>query len=696
MSGATFRIQRLGIEGFKAFAAPQSLDMGGHVFVFGRNGLGKSSVVEAIRWCLFGLADRPEVEVRNVFYPAGECKVEVELEGPGGRWRIQRRLRPGSGRSDLTILDPTGATMPLSQVFPHIARLGPREGTHIILASQQSTHRRLQADITDFDKVLYSYLQIEDVPDLLGRLEGVLEEQGEIDQQLAEDVDRAEESLRSKLEELRSRSDEILAAKPWPGETVPTNAETDARLRRFVEECAGSLKRADGGAVTREWLLTEAERALQQSVATKEAVQGQVDEAQVALERLASAEETFEDLTAQLKTLQARVKAREEDLRSALGGTTGQQLLGERNQLARQGTQLERSLALAQQAAGYFDEFSVEKCPVCESDVDTEDVVPQLRARVGSDRRARELAEASTNVQASLIAIELAKTAVAAAKTAHESMESRVEAARKQLEKLLNDPTDLSSSDRTIELLSERIEQLELELRDAGALVTNRRNTLNSIRAETRFQAYRSREERLQHNLESGLEPAREALRKFTEVLEASRSIREALQKAFNNTLDRTKPQVDRLMTEVYGRLTQQASFPDVVVESGPAEMPRSVCIRVTSSRTPGKSFEPSEVLNGQAFSALNLVPYFVFSQFQAEALELDCLLIDDPSQSFDTSRVELLIQELAAAATHAQLIVASHEEDRFAPFIDRYFPSGSYRVLRVTSFAPDLGPTLE
>ena len=150
MPGAAFRIHRLGIEGFKAFAAPQSFEIGGHVFVFGRNGLGKSSVVEAVRWCLFGLADRPEAEVRNVFYSAGECKVELELEGPGGRWRIQRRLRPGSGRSDLTIQDPSGTIVPQSKVFPHIARLGPREGTHIIFASQQSTHRRPQADITDF------------------------------------------------------------------------------------------------------------------------------------------------------------------------------------------------------------------------------------------------------------------------------------------------------------------------------------------------------------------------------------------------------------------------------------------------------------------------------------------------------------------------------------------------------------------
>ena len=245
--------------------------------MFGRNGLGKSSVVEAVRWCLFGLADRPEAEVRNVFYSAGECKVELELEGPGGRWRLQRRLRPGSGRSDLTIQDPSGAAVQQSKVFPHIARLGPREGTHIIFASQQSTHRRPQADITDFDKVLYSYLQIDDVPDLLDRLDRELEDQAAIERQLAEQVNDAEESLRSELNELRSRIEENLAAAPWPGETVPTNAETVARIRAFVEECGGSLERADGSTVPREWLLAEAERAIQQlSAATQDAVQRQL------------------------------------------------------------------------------------------------------------------------------------------------------------------------------------------------------------------------------------------------------------------------------------------------------------------------------------------------------------------------------------------------------------------------------------
>ena len=697
MPGASFRIHRLEIEGFKAFAAPQSLEIVDHVFVFGRNGLGKSSVVEAVRWCLFGLADRPEAEVRNVFYSAGECRVELELEGPGGRWRIQRRLRPGSGRSDLTIHDPTGATVPQSRVFPHIARLGPREGTHIIFASQQSSHRRPQADITNFDKVLYSYLQIDDVPDLLQRLDQEIEEQTEIERQLGEEIDRAEQSLRLKLTELRNRIEEILAAPPWPSASIPTNAETDIRIRAFVDECGGSLEREDGGAVNRAWLLAEAQQTIDALAGVSHnGVEHQLSVARTSLEQFTTAKQAFEALTEQVTAAKSAVKSYRDELDSALRGTTKQQLLRERDELVRQDNQLAQHIELAQKATHYFEEFSPEECPVCDIVVDTSDVLSRLQSRNESDSHAADLAEALKTAQVRLNAVDAAEIALSTAQASYDSVEARAAMAQSQFNELLDDPDDLPSGELTHERLTEGVGQLELELRESGSLMAIRRNTMKNLRAEARFQEHRSREERLHRNLESGLQPARDAHREFIDVLETLRTIKDALQESFNTALNGTLPQISGLMTEVYNRLTQQASFPRIVVESGRPEMRRTLRVRVTSHRTPEESFEPSEVLNGQAFNALNLVPYFVFSQFQAEALELDCLLIDDPSQSFDTSRVELLMRELATAATHAQLIVASHEIDRFAPIIGKYLPTDSYRVLRVTSFTPELGPTIE
>ena len=696
MSAAAFRIHRLRVEGFKAFTAPQTIEIGGHVFVFGRNGLGKSSVVEAIRWCLFGLAGRPEAEVRNVFYSAGECKVELELEGPGGRWSVQRHLRPGARKSRPSIHKPDGTPVKQQDVFPGLARLGPHEGTHIIFASQQSTRRRPQADISDFDKVLYSYLQIDDVPDLVDCLKREHEENAETQRKLAKNVDDVEESLRSELEVLRGRIEEILTAAPWPDETVPTKRDTDARIRSFVKDCGGSLEPADGGAVTQEWLVEEGGRALEKlSAGTEKTKQRELAQARVDLSEFVTSKNTFEQIEGELNAVQDRVKSCERDLTEALGKDTKQSLLRYHEELVRKGNQLVRNSALGKQAAAYYDEFSPTECPVCGTSGDPADVL-SLLGRIRIDDSTAELDEALTRVGTGLRTIAEAEAALVGAKEAVALVESKFATARDRLKELLDDPADLTSRDRKFDRLAERVRQLESELREAGSLVATNRAALKNLEAEARFHGYRSREERLLGKLGSGLEPARQALRDFTDLLDTLHFVLEALQVSFNNTLDRTLPRINQLMTEVYGRLTRQASFPKIVAESGPTAEKRSLRVRVTSDRTPEESFQPSEVLNGQAFSALNLVPYFVFSQFQSEALELDCLLIDDPSQSFDTSRVKLLLRELATAATHAQVIVASHEEERFAPFVDKYFPSGSYRVLRVTSFAPDRGPKLE
>lgn len=46
-----FRVQTVAIEGFKGFTSRQVIDFQGrHAFLLGKNGNGKSSIVEAIRW----------------------------------------------------------------------------------------------------------------------------------------------------------------------------------------------------------------------------------------------------------------------------------------------------------------------------------------------------------------------------------------------------------------------------------------------------------------------------------------------------------------------------------------------------------------------------------------------------------------------------------------------------------------------
>ena len=482
MPAAAFRIQRLRIEGFKAFTESQEFEFGGHIFVFGRNGFGKSSVVEAVRWCLFGLAGRPEVEVRNVFYTPGECKVELEMEGPGGRWLIQRRLSPGSSSSVLSVRNPKGDRVPLTGVFPNMARLGPHEGTHVIFASQQSTHRRPQADITDFDKVLYSYLRIDDVPDLLGRLETEIEDQKQIGKQLAEKLEDVEDSLRAELKEVDDRTEEILKYPPWPGAIVPTDAETDERIRTFVSQCGGSFERSDGGSATREWLLREAEQSIKHLSDTELGEwQRWLDSDRAELQQLEKAIETFGELREALKVTEGRVESSKLALREALGTTT-KRLLHERlDELELQGNQSEQYRALAQQASGYFEKFSPEECPVCDTCVSPEAVLSVLENRAESDGSTVEIGEALTCVQKRLKTIEAAEEDLKEAKAGFRFTESAAAAAQVQLQDLLADPEDLSSADHKVERLRDHVDELEGELRESGNLVKTRERVLQEL-----------------------------------------------------------------------------------------------------------------------------------------------------------------------------------------------------------------------
>lgn len=239
MPKASFRLHSVAIEGFKGFTDIQKIEFSEkHMFLFGRNSCGKSSVVEAIRWCLFGLAERPDTEVRNVYYDPSECQVSMELKSSDGIWKVQRQLRPGAERSRLTITNPAGREVLLSQVFPYLARMGPRECTHVIFAAQHSLRRRPQADISDFHKVLYSYLHLERVDDLLEKLEKLIEEQQSVREEVASDLNDIEEGLRQKLNQVHLSLEELLRNPPWLEGSTPTRADTKAKVHSFAKEMA--------------------------------------------------------------------------------------------------------------------------------------------------------------------------------------------------------------------------------------------------------------------------------------------------------------------------------------------------------------------------------------------------------------------------------------------------------------------------
>ncbi len=175
-----FKINSITIQGFKGFTNKQTIPVNGkNLFIFGQNGSGKSSIIEAIRWCLFGLTARPEEIVRNQFYD-GDCIVELELKDENNKlWKIQRILPVGVNHSRMTIIDPQGKERNQKEIFPFLTSIGPKEGTYIVFGGPSqipSRKRPLEnVEISEFGKTIYTYLRIEDLPELIEKLNKLIE-----------------------------------------------------------------------------------------------------------------------------------------------------------------------------------------------------------------------------------------------------------------------------------------------------------------------------------------------------------------------------------------------------------------------------------------------------------------------------------------------------------------------------------------
>jgi hypothetical protein len=683
------------VEGFKAFGAPQEIALKGrHCFLFGANARGKSSIVEAIRWCLFGL--ERDSDVRNRFSEAADCRVEVRLRDAVGLWRLERRLRPGQLRSDLTIKNPDGTEVTQKEALPNLVRLGTGAGAVVFFSAQQATRARAYGDLTRFHEVLYAHLNLVEAERLRTELTHELEEQFEIQRQRSEDLQSAEDKLRAQLKDVDARLEEILRSPPWELGEVPTRPASDLRIRSFVADLATE----SGNAVDPGWEcpvgLEHAERWVshlsgrlaaehQQAIASRNGEAFRLSK-QIAEIRAA-------------KDLEAVHNASAQDLSQRFAEScdgAGIDEIESRLQAASDHLSREAQFEVARNAVTPLLGADTKACPICEVAIDGADLLDRVTQRIQEASSLHE--QAAHEVQILAAQQKQARTLIAQ----REAAVLEAEIARRKYEQLVARMSERGWSPENWELSAEarltelrgQLDSLKQEGRSASVHTAVHVQRIKALREEWRYHQLRDEEQRLRYELQEGLQPARDRLRALQDFRSTVESICEVLREEFDLAVDRALPNVSAQLTDAFQRLTNHPAFDKLRVER--AEGADQLVVRVGSTRAPVPWSRPEDVLNGGAYSALGLIPHFVFSGFHAEQAELNVLIVDDPSQSFDTTHVGLLLEELRRASEHAQLLLATHEEEKFRPILERLYPSDSFTVVRVTDFRPDRGPTIE
>ncbi|MCL4325657.1 MAG: AAA family ATPase, partial [Candidatus Thermoplasmatota archaeon] len=107
----TFVLDSIEIEGFRGYLKPIKHSFGGKsALIFGPQGSGKSSTLNAIEWGLFGkiayfksAEGKSDIELINSRSIGLECKVTVILRNKTSTIEITRKKRASSKESDLSV-----------------------------------------------------------------------------------------------------------------------------------------------------------------------------------------------------------------------------------------------------------------------------------------------------------------------------------------------------------------------------------------------------------------------------------------------------------------------------------------------------------------------------------------------------------------------------------------------------------------
>jgi DNA repair exonuclease SbcCD ATPase subunit len=336
-------IRRLHIEGWRAFERLTLELDDGVTFVVAENGIGKTSLIEAASWGVYGPLAGIDARAASRF-GGNDVRVELDLELPGGQLlRMQRSLKRGAAKLDArldgAVVEETELTSVMEDAFGATPEFLSR--TTLLPSAAVSDD---SAGVFQLHAHLCHVFGVDDLrhaADLLRRTQGLAEGEAKRHRQQARHVDEDLGRLRSELADLDQATQLALDARRETRDAV------DAAQRRLSEareiEATRALAEADLRSL--EELLTDARATLGISLSSHE-----VPILPPTIENLAS---QAIGLRRDLEEAEALATRRTDDQRAELAKIAAQL------SVARDG------LAELHSAAG--------ECPVCRRDLEPED-----------------------------------------------------------------------------------------------------------------------------------------------------------------------------------------------------------------------------------------------------------------------------------------------------------------------------------
>lgn len=667
------RLKSIDVSGFRGFAAKQSFDLSaGAIVVVGSNGLGKTSLLDAIHWGLcgrLGRIDGGDVKLVSMYSQTGQARVSLTLVDSNTEITITRVYDGDSQSLQATIgeknfKETSARARILESLWPEAASAKDSdESLSAALARavylQQDRLREFLESATDEDRfnVISELVGAGRLTELQSQLESESRSWSRATSQLSKEmaplVERVE-SLKSQLASLRksaavgSELQETQWTAWWeschnngvsvPNVPTPTSADAASSLDKVLRDI-----RAMRDSVRRRRSLIDStiHIVFQPPPKPEPSIDKLEGEAAEATRKAVEAKGT-------LKSAQERaaaIRKQQVELREAR----------------------EQQRALAQLAIKLLDDT----CPVCQQSCDVEATRSRLQDIIESGDDAATMTESVSNIE------ELAAKEEEAVASEAEAKGKLSDAARlqKQLDQWEDDCKEKLSElgipvDEDLKpTLEAQLSECDSQAERLKRLTTEGETLSLNIAREAANARINSTEADLR-KAEGELATQRVEMLKREKTSVTTKLLIEQLRDARSKVAIDKLSEIEPLLQRIFSRIDPHPTFrvikfaTDVIRGKGRLDTEIRDSAEGKSSKTPEAIFSSSQ---------LNALAVSVFLSFNLALphLPLQAALLDDPIQSLDEINLLGLVDLLRRTKKERQIIVSTHD-GRFGRLLAR------------------------
>lgn len=659
------RMKSITIEGFRAFGRQVTIDLDAEVILLqGPNGLGKTSLLDAILWSLSGTISRfrQRGSPISMYAREGRARVELTLSDAAGEIVI---VRASDGQDDFVRLRIGGEEFEqgaaeqrlCNLLLPHLSdRSGAREALDRVLTRGVYLQQDLVREFIEGDSPSERFGLVSEVIgagailDLQTALEKsrrawavstttfrrdvldpMVARQTQIDEQLA----RLSEGAQVESADARAAADSLFHdALALVGNSrfgLDDAPITPARLDRFLKTLDAERSQLERDLITVR-TLTEQIPDLETSAPTDH---GESELRQAEADLAAEAASADENIEAETRRL-----AREREAQVAMADRT------------------QRAATLARLALQDLGD----RCPVCEQTHDTAHTTAHLEA----------LIEAASSAAPAVVEDRLGPMI-----SARRELQDRLERSRAELRQIENDKREREARRSVIvarlaDLGIDTPDQAPQRLGERAAAVQSALAALSDLTGRGEhlsLQVLRLGEQRQRDELSAERSQlvekltdakARVAAEEDTHAL-AGRII-DGLRDASMAVTEKQIKQIAPLFQRIYSRIDPHPTFRVTQIVAGMERGRGKLDVGIADPDASAAAGDAGPLLSSSQLNSF-AVSLFLAMNLALPSLKLGVTILDDPLQSLDSINLLGLVDVLRRYRAHRQIIVSTHEE---------------------------------